>query len=78
MLTLRTAGNEDPLVAEVLAAERGTLSPACRSDPPERLAALLAPDFHEFGASGREPTREGIAEAVAGTPTQEPSGTVAP
>lgn len=61
---LRAAGHHDPLVAEALAAERETLSPACRSDP-ERLAAFIAPDFHEFGASGREVTREGTAEAVA-------------
>lgn len=72
---LRTARNEDPLVAEALAAERETLSPACRSDP-ERLAAFLAPDFHEFGASGRELTREGTAKAVAAhtDPAGQPIG----
>lgn len=72
---LRTAGHEDPLVAEVFAAERETLSPACRSDP-ERLAAFLAPDFHEFGASGRELTRDGTAEAVAAhtDPAGQPIG----
>ena len=54
----------DDQVAEVLAAERESLSPECRADP-ARLRRLLAPDFHEFGASGGELTYEGTAERVA-------------
>lgn len=51
-------------IEQAIAAERETLSPECRADP-ARLAALLAEDFHEFGASGGELVREGIAESVA-------------
>jgi hypothetical protein len=64
----------DPQVAEVLAAERETLTPECRADP-HRLGAYLAPDFHEFGASGAEITYEGTAERVAAytDPAGEPA-----
>lgn len=63
----------DEQVAEVLAAERESLSPDCRADP-VRLRRLLAPDFHEFGASGGEQTYEGTAEQVAADtdPESEP------
>lgn len=65
MVTTREdIGGDDPQVAEVLAAERETLTPACRADP-ERLNRFLAPDFHEFGASGVEVGFEGTAERVA-------------
>ena len=57
-------GTDDPQVAEALAAERETLTLACRADP-DRLGAFLAPDFHEFGASGAEVGFEGTAERVA-------------
>lgn len=57
-------GTGDPQVAEAMAAERETLTPQCRADA-ERLRAFLAPDFHEFGASGAELTCEGTAERVA-------------
>lgn len=43
----------DQQIDAVIAAERESLSPECRADP-ERLSALLALDFHEFGASGGE------------------------
>jgi hypothetical protein len=46
-------GSEDPQVAEAIAAEQESLSIECRADP-ARLRRLLAPDFHEFGASGGE------------------------
>ncbi len=63
-------------VEAAMAAERETLSPDCRADP-ARLAAFLAEDFHGFGASGREITREGIAEAFAAdTRPDEPRITV--
>ena len=45
-------------------AELETLGRACRLDP-ARLDAFLAPDFHEFGASGGELTRSGTADRVA-------------
>ena len=51
-------------VAEAVAAERESLSLECRADP-AHLERLLAPDFHEFGASGGEIGREGTAELVA-------------
>jgi ribonuclease HI len=57
-------GADDPQVAEALAAEYETLSPHCRADA-DRLRGFLAPDFHEFGASGAEVVFEGTAERVA-------------
>jgi RimJ/RimL family protein N-acetyltransferase len=63
----------DRQVAEAIAAEYELLSPACRADA-SRLQRLLAPDFHEFGASGGEFGCEGTAELVAGSavPGEEP------
>lgn len=58
------AGSGDRQVAEALAAERETLTLECRADP-DRLRGFLAPDFHEFGASGAEIEFEGTAERVA-------------
>ncbi|MGC0327725.1 hypothetical protein RKD23_000715 [Streptomyces sp. SAI-170] len=68
-------GGDDPQVAEAMAAEYETLSPACRADA-DRLRSFLAPDFHEFGASGREIFFEGTAERVAAytDPEGEPIG----
>lgn len=57
-------GDDDPQVAEALAAEVETLTPECRADA-DRLRGFLAPDFHEFGASGAEVVFEGTAERVA-------------
>ncbi|MCF3129519.1 DUF4440 domain-containing protein [Streptomyces olivochromogenes] len=57
-------GSNDPQVAEALAAEYEALSPECRADP-DRLNRFLAPDFHEFGASGAEIEYEGTAQRVA-------------
>jgi hypothetical protein len=54
----------DRQVAEAMAAERESLSRECRADAP-RLERLLAPDFHEFGASGGEIGYSGTAELVA-------------
>ncbi|MFR9675962.1 DUF4440 domain-containing protein [Streptomyces sp. TR06-5] len=59
-----SADEVDPQVAEAMAAEHETLSPACRADP-DRLRDFLAPDFHEFGASGGELRFDGTAERVA-------------
>src|ERR1700722_20384309 len=59
--------------AEAVAAERESLSPECRADA-HRLQRLLAPDFHEFGASGGEIGYAGTAELVARStdPDDEP------
>ncbi|MEU3451274.1 nuclear transport factor 2 family protein [Streptomyces thermolilacinus] len=62
--TVEFTGGGDPQVAEALAAELETLTPACRADA-DRLRRFLAPDFHEFGASGAEVVFEGTAERVA-------------
>jgi hypothetical protein len=51
-------------IAEAMAAEQESLSPECRADA-ARLGRLLAPDFHEFGASGREYGYEEITAQVA-------------
>ncbi|MFG1621942.1 DUF4440 domain-containing protein [Kribbella sp. NPDC049227] len=56
--------SDDAQVAEAIAAEQESLSLECRVDP-ARLRRLLAPDFHEFGASGGELEFEGTAELVA-------------
>jgi hypothetical protein len=66
-------GADDPQVAEAIAAEQESLSVECRADP-ARLRRLLAPDFHEFGASGGELEYEGTAELVAAStdPDTEP------
>src|ERR1700723_2384072 len=54
----------DQQIAEAMAAEQESLSLECRADAP-RLQRLLAPDFHEFGASGGEIGYAGTAELVA-------------
>src|ERR1700735_3335919 len=63
----------DQQIAEAAAAERETLSPECRASP-ARLEALLAPDFHEFGASGGELgfARTAALVAAATDPDGEP------
>ncbi|WP_139274123.1 DUF4440 domain-containing protein [Saccharopolyspora flava] len=66
------AGGVDGQVAEAMAAERESLSNACRSDA-QRLGRLLAPDFHEFGSSGGEFGREVVDLVAAATdPEDEP------
>jgi hypothetical protein len=54
----------DEQIAETVAAERESLSLACRADP-KRFERLLASDFHEFGSSGGEIGYEGTAAWVA-------------
>jgi hypothetical protein len=63
----------DQQIAAAVAAERESLSPECRADA-ARLGRLLAPDFHEFGASGSEIGYAGTAERVAAAtdPAGEP------
>jgi len=64
-------------IAEAVAAEQESLSPECRADP-ARFGRLLAPDFHEFSASGQEYGYEGTAEMVAaGTASDDEPITVA-
>src|SRR6201995_1770199 len=60
-------------IAAAVAAELESLSRECRADP-RRLERLLAPDFHEFGASGGEVGFAGTAELVARStsPEEEP------
>lgn len=54
----------DEQIAEAMAAGHESLSLECRADA-ARLERLLAPDFHEFGASGGEIGYEETAERVA-------------
>jgi hypothetical protein len=54
----------DQQIAAAMAAERESLSLECRAGA-ARFGRLLAPDFHEFGASGCEIGYEGTAEQVA-------------
>jgi len=51
-------------IAEAMATERESLRPERRADA-ARLERILAPDFHEFGASGLEIGYEGTAMRVA-------------
>lgn len=69
------ATDADQQIAAAMAAERETLSPRCRADA-ARLGRLLAPDFHEFGASGAEYGYEGTAARVAAhtVPDEQPIG----
>ena len=47
------------LTAQLRQLEESILDPAMRADP-TRMRALLAPEFMEFGASGRVFDRDGI------------------
>ncbi|MGY1712758.1 DUF4440 domain-containing protein [Geodermatophilus sp. SYSU D00758] len=53
--------------AAVVELERLLLRPDARADR-QRVAALLHPDFREFGASGRVWDREAIVRALAADP----------
>ncbi|MGQ0635449.1 MAG: nuclear transport factor 2 family protein [Planctomycetaceae bacterium] len=54
-----------PLVAQLRRLEQRLLKPAVRNSPAE-LAELLAPEFVDFGSSGRVFDRQQIIEALAG------------
>ncbi|MFI6855133.1 DUF4440 domain-containing protein [Streptomyces sp. NPDC050416] len=56
----------DPAVAAAVDGELALLDPDVRRSP-ERVGALLHPDFHEFGASGRHWSRADIIAALAET-----------
>ncbi|MEU1850694.1 nuclear transport factor 2 family protein [Streptomyces sp. NPDC019990] len=62
----------DPAVTAAIDGELALLDPQVRRSP-ERVAALLHPDFHEFGASGRHWSRAAIIAALA-----EPSDVESP
>ena len=57
------------LTAELRQLEDSILDPAMRADP-ARMRALLAPEFMEFGASGRVFDRDGIIAVLAAEPTR--------
>ncbi|MCE5289428.1 MAG: nuclear transport factor 2 family protein [Nocardiaceae bacterium] len=61
----RRTSSESVEVAEAVAAEMELLDPVCRADP-ERFARRIAPDFHEFGASGCEFNSSDVIESVLG------------
>ncbi len=52
------------LADELRALEERLMDPAVRADP-EQVAGLLAPEFTEFGASGRVFDRDAIIAALA-------------
>jgi hypothetical protein len=56
--------SDTDLKAELRALEARLLDPAVRADPAQ-VRALLAPDFTEFGASGRVFDRDAIVAALA-------------
>ena len=68
----RGAGDED--VQAAIAGELRLLDPAVRQDPAQ-VAALLDPDFFEFGASGRRWLRAEMIAALAAerTPAGRPA-----
>jgi hypothetical protein len=68
----QTAGHvlADQQVAEAMAAEHESLSLECRADA-SRFERLLAPDFHEFGASGGQIGYDGTAAQVAAATNPE-------
>lgn len=57
------------LTAQLRQLEDSILDPAVRADP-ARMRALLAPEFMEFGASGRVFDRDGIIAVLAAEPAR--------
>ncbi|WP_328779710.1 nuclear transport factor 2 family protein [Streptomyces canus] len=62
--------DRDPAVEAAVQGELRLLDPEVRASP-ELVGALLHPEFHEFGASGRHWDRASIIAALAGTSDQE-------
>ncbi|MFF8935969.1 DUF4440 domain-containing protein [Streptomyces paradoxus] len=60
----------NPAVESAMEGELALLTPKVRRSP-ERVGALLHPDFHEFGASGRHWSRAAIIASLAAA-TAEP------
>ena len=63
-------------VAAAVAGELRLLDPEVRASP-ELVGALLDPEFHEFGASGRHWDRASIIAALAGITDRE-AGAIVP
>jgi len=63
-------------VEAAVAGELRLLDPGVRASP-ELVGALLHPEFHEFGASGRHWDRASIIAALAGVTDQE-AGPIVP
>jgi hypothetical protein len=57
--------DRDPAVEAAVQGELRLLDPEVRASP-EQVGALLHPEFHEFGASGRHWDRTSIIAALAG------------
>ncbi|MCX5252873.1 nuclear transport factor 2 family protein [Streptomyces canus] len=62
--------DRDPAVEAAVQGELRLLDPEVRASP-ELVGALLHPEFHEFGASGRHWDRGSIIAALAGASDQE-------
>lgn len=62
--------DRDPAVEAAVQGELRLLDPEVRASP-ELVGALLHPEFHEFGASGRHWDRTSIIAALAGATDQE-------
>ena len=58
------------LTTELRALEESILDPVVRADP-QRMRALLTPEFMEFGASGQVFDRDGIIAVLAAEPTRQ-------
>ncbi|MFE7897667.1 DUF4440 domain-containing protein [Streptomyces sp. NPDC057424] len=56
----------NPAVESAMEGELALLTPKIRQSP-ERVGALLHPEFHEFGASGRHWSRAAIIASLAAT-----------
>ncbi|MFJ7336980.1 DUF4440 domain-containing protein [Streptomyces sp. NPDC101110] len=63
--------DHNPAVESAMEGELALLTPEIRCSP-ERVGALLHPEFHEFGASGRHWGRAAIIASLAAT--TEPAG----
>lgn len=57
--------DQSPAVAAAVERELRLLDPEVRASP-EQVGALLHPEFHEFGASGRRWDRTSVIAALAG------------
>ncbi|WP_298554042.1 nuclear transport factor 2 family protein [Streptomyces luteogriseus] len=56
----------NPAVESAMEGELALLTPKVRRSP-DRVGALLHPDYHEFGASGRHWSRAAIIASLAAT-----------
>lgn len=63
------SNEEAEVAARLLALEQQLMDPAFRKDR-AAVSVLLAKDFHEFGVSGREWSREAILDLLATEPSR--------